>query len=135
MNEKQQLGGTRQSSPLEDEMSYPLTNDEYFLIKENLSTDKITNWESFLLSLGITSLISFIIFCITGSFENKIVVEGKEILEANIQLITIVIIYAAVAFGSILGFLISILNKKKSKKYIERLDQKISNHLKGANHE
>ena len=129
MLEKQQLGGTRKSSPLEDEISYPLTNDEYFLIKENLSTDKITNWESLLLSLGISSLISFIIFCITGTFENHLTIHGKEIIELNVQLLTIVIIYAAVAFGSILGFIISILSKHKSKHIIKRLDQKISNHL------
>lgn len=129
MNQRQQLGGTRHSSPLEDEMTYPLTSDEYFLIKENLSTDKITNWESFLLSLGIASLISGIIFCITGSFENKITENGIETLKLNLQLVIIVIVYAAVAFGAILGFIISYNNKKKAQSIIQRLDVKISTHL------
>ncbi|WGD35061.1 hypothetical protein [Olleya sp. YS] len=126
---KQQLGGTRHSSPLGDEVSYPLTNDEYFLIKENLNTDKISNFEAMLLSLGISSLISFIIFCMTGSFENKSVIEGKEVIEPNYQLIIIVIIYGAVTFGSVLGFIFLLLNKKKSKNIIARLDSKITNHL------
>ena len=101
MEQKQQLGGTRQSTPLEDEMSYPLTGSEFLLIKENLIIDKLTNWESFLLTTGLTSLISGIIFCITGKFENIIIEKGQRISQINISQIIIVIVYFAIAFGSI----------------------------------
>ena len=127
MEQKQQLGGTRQSTPLEDEMSYPLTGSEFLLIKENLIIDKLTNWESFLLTTGLTSLISGIIFCITGKFENIIIEKGQRISQINISQIIIVIVYFAIAFGSIIAFFA--LFKKKSKNAIERLDKKISTYL------
>jgi hypothetical protein len=130
MSEIQQLGGTRQCSPIEDEMSYPLTIDEYLLIKENLSIEKFSNWESFLLSTGITTLISVIIIWITGSFEHKVIEGGKEIVKINISQIIIVVIYCALALGSILGLIISLSAKRKSRKVIQRLDVKITNHLK-----
>ncbi len=40
MSKSQPLGGTRHSSPLADEMSYPLTHDEYLTIQENLAISK-----------------------------------------------------------------------------------------------
>lgn len=125
MEQKQQLGGTRHGIPLDDEMIYPLTSDEFQLINENLLVDKLTNWESFLLTTGITMLISGIILCLTGSFQ----INGQSGEELNIKQIIIVVIYFAISIGTFLGFIVLMLSKKKSKNAVARLKKKIANHL------
>lgn len=127
--QQQQLGGSRKGSPLSDEDCYPLTLDEYLNIKENLLLNKFTSLESVLLSIGISTLISGIIFYNTNSFtkskiDNKINVESVDISN-----IIIVIIYSSVCLGAFIGLLIFNLNKRKTKTSIERLDKKIMNHL------
>ncbi len=129
MSIPQLLGGARHSAPLDDEMSYPLTSDEYLLIKENLVFDKFTNWESFLITTGITSLISFIIIWATGSFEKVVTVDGKEVININMVQVVITVIYGALTLGSLLGFFIFKLTKKKSENTIQRLEIKITRHL------
>ncbi len=126
MAEHQKLGGTRQSSPLEDEMTYPLTHDEYLTLQENLLLNKFTNWESFLLTTLITTIISGFVIYFTGSVSSK-GVDGKEII--NISQIVTLIIYGAISFGSFIGLITSLLNKKKSKTHLERLDLRITQHL------
>ncbi len=126
MTEHQKLGGTRQSSPLEDEMTYPLTQDEYMTLRENLVLDKFSNWESFLLSTLITTLISGFVIYFTGSV---CIVDktGKEII--NISQIVTLIIYGAISFGSLIGLITSKIDKKKSETPLERLDARITQHL------
>ncbi len=133
MTTTQQLGGTRQSYALENEMTYPLTNDEYLVIKDNLSIDKFTNWESFLLTTGISSLISGIIIYISGTFEQHITVEGKDVIKINMLQVSLIVIYGALTIGALLGFFISRSAKKTSEKPIHRLDAKITSHLNKVN--
>jgi hypothetical protein len=129
MNNTQQLGGTRQSSPLENEMSYPLTNDEFLLIKDNLSTDKLSNWEALLLTTGITSLISGVVIWFNSSFEQHLFEGSKEITRLNFQSIIILIIYTVLALSSFIGYAISKNTKREIFKPIQRLNDKISKHL------
>uniref|UniRef100_UPI00404A3F7F hypothetical protein n=1 Tax=Flavobacterium sp. TaxID=239 RepID=UPI00404A3F7F len=129
--QQQQLGGGRQSSPLEDEMSYPLTQDEFLTIKENLIHDKFTNAESFLLSTFFTALISGIVIWYSGSFYKKNASGGE--VEINVELIVTLIIYGAITFGTLLCFIISLFTKKKNKSSIQRLEAKINNHLERQN--
>ena len=131
----QQLGGTRQSSPLDDEMSYPLTKDEYLTIKENLLVDKFTNWESFLITTAITSLISGIVLCVTGDFQVKKIIDNKEVIKINMLFLSILIIYGALTFGSIVGFIVTKISKKKAEKPMHRLDTKIMSHLNKVTNE
>ena len=135
MSSTQQLGGTRQSSPLEDENSYPLTKDEYLILEDNFTTDKFTNWESFLLTTGLTSIVSLTIIWITGSFEKHEIIGGIEKVEINITQVVIVMLYSAISLGSIIGFIIAKRSKKDSEKPIHRLNEKIMNHLNKTSHE
>lgn len=129
MSQTRHLGGTRQSSPLADENSYPLTKDEYLTIRDNLLLDKLTNLESLLISTFISGLISTIVIYFTGSL-TKIEINGNaQIEKINISQIIILIIYGAVTGGAIISYLVSWKMKKKSKSTIERLDNKIKNHL------
>jgi len=129
MNDSQPLGGTRHSSPLADEMTYPLTNDEFLTIQDNLSTDKLTNWESFLISTFFATLVSGIVIYITGSFTKSIIKDNVTSEILNLSQVIILIIYGALTFGSLIGYLVSRNFKKKSKTSIERLNLKIKNHL------
>lgn len=127
--EKQHLGGTRQSSPLDDEMTYPLTKDEYLTIKDNLSADKLSNLEALLISIFITTLISGIVIYFTGDFIKQEELNGKIKEIINISHIIILIIYGAVSLGTLTGFIISKNIKKSTKSTIERLEAKIKKHL------
>jgi hypothetical protein len=129
MMEHQKLGGTRQSSPLEDEMTYPLTNDEYLTLKENLALDKYSNWESFLLSTLITTVISGFVIYFTGSIY-KLESSTGQIIDTP-QVITL-IIYGAISFGCLLAFVISINTKKRSRSSIDRLNTRITKHLSNS---
>jgi hypothetical protein len=130
-----QLGGTRKSSPIDDEISYPLTNDEYLTLKENLSFDKFSNLESFLLSTFFSTLISTILFGFSCNFTKVIVLNGIESKEIDIPQVFLITMYAAISIGTLIGFFISKNNKKTSKKPFERLDEKINNHLNKSSHE
>ena len=129
----QQLGGARQSQPLDDEMSYPLTNDEFLTIKENLVIDKFTNAESFLLSTFFATLISGIVICFTGKLSNTINENGVQKTQINSELIVTLIVYGAITLGTLLCFIFSIATKKKNKSSIQRLEAKITNHLDRQN--
>ncbi|MDB5226030.1 MAG: hypothetical protein JWN78_223 [Bacteroidota bacterium] len=129
MENPQTLGGTRQSSPLDDEMTYPLTNDEFLTLKENLISDKLTNWESFLLSTFIACFISGIIIWVNGSFQNITIKDGKRIVTENYRQIIIVIVYGAISIGTLLALIFSRINKPGSSSYITRLSKKIEKHL------
>jgi hypothetical protein len=129
MSESQPLGGTRHSSPLADEMTYPLTNDEFLTIKENLTQDKLTNLESLLISTFFATLVSGIVIYFTGNFTKKIIEKGIELEIINFSQIIILIVYGALTLGSLIGFIISKKIKKKSRTSIERLNIKIEKHL------
>lgn len=129
MNSQHQLGGARQASPLDDEMSYPLTNDEFLIIKENLSFDKFSNWESFLLATGISMTISWAVTYFSGTFLVAKIEEGLTVTKANMPYIITLIIYGMVGLGAFLGLATSIKNKIKLKKPMQRLEEKITNHL------
>lgn len=129
----QLLGGTRHSSPLDDEMSYPLTKDEYLTIKDNLLTDKFTNIESFLLTTCITCLISGIVILVTSSFNITVVKDGLTRTIVNYSQVIILIIYGAITLGCFIGYIISRGIKKTSKSLMSRLDEKIMNHLNKQN--
>lgn len=124
------LGGGRQSKPLGDEMAYPLTMEEYQTLKENLITDTFTNWEAFLFTTFITTLISIFVICCTTSFEIHTIINNVDKWETNYNQIIIVIIYGGASFGSLIGFLIAKLTRKNSKKAIHRLVEKIDSYLK-----
>ena len=128
-NNLQPLGGTRQSSPLDDEMTYPLTKDEYLVIKDNLSIERLSNWESILISTGITTLISTIILACNGHFEKISIENNISKTQINWSEVITIMIYGAFSIGSIAGFIISIFNKKKAKNIMIRLDEKIMRHL------
>lgn len=128
-NEIKNLGGTRQSKSLENEMTYPLTNDEFHLIKENISLDKFNSIESILLSTAITTLISAIIFFFTNPIIQKTQVDNNEIIATNNFNIIVIIIYFSLGFGSLIGFFISIKNKKKNINSYNRLENKINKTL------
>ena len=128
----QLLGGTRQSSPLEDEMTYPLTSDEYSIIKDNLSVDKFSNWESFLLTTGFTFLISAIISCLSNSFEAETLTNEVKVVKINMLYVITLILYGSLSVGAFLSFFAFRATKKKTEKPIHRLEAKITNHLKKA---
>ena len=129
MTDPHTLGGARTISPLENEVSYPLTEDEYYTIKEHISTDKLTNWESVLLSTLITSIISGIVTFFSGAFEKHIIKNGIDTVEINWVQIISIIFYGTLSFGSLISFIISRQTKKSSKSSMVRLDQKITTHL------
>ena len=118
---KNHLGGARISTKVDDELTYPLTRDEYHIIQDNCNNDNFTNFESILLSLGVTSIISFVIFYFTDNFYNKI----ENIPVINWNKIIILMVYGGVGMGTLLGFAISRRLKKKSKSSYERLENKI----------
>ncbi|MGX7666525.1 hypothetical protein [Flavobacterium pedocola] len=127
--EHQKLGGTRQSSPLEDEMTYPLTADEFLLLRESLTLDKFTNSESFLLSTLITTLISGFVIYFTGSLYKEVITNNIKQDVINISQVITLIIYSAISVGCLIGYIFSYLMKKKSKSSLSRLDEKIKKHL------
>lgn len=129
MENNQELGGTRQSSPLDNEMSYPLTKDEYLLIEENLSADKLSNLESFLLSTFCTAAISLFFFWLTGSVSKTVTVGKIDTIEINTTQVVLLIIYGAISLGTLLGFIVSKVMKKRSKPAMGRLSEKILQHL------
>jgi hypothetical protein len=129
MGENQTLGGARQSLPLDDEMSYPLTHDEYLTLRENLTFSKFNNWESFLISTLITTLVTVVVFVCSSSFTFTIVENGKNIEKLEMPTIIILIIYSAISLSSLLCLLVSLYSKKKTKTSFERLDAKITKHL------
>ncbi len=133
MSEEQPLGGTRRLSPVEDEDCYPLTHSEYLTIKDNLVNDQLTNWESFLLSTFITSLISAIVFYCTGSFSETVIDNNVEKSQINYSQIIILIVYVGISIGTLIGFVIFRITKKKNNPTIDRLNKKISHHLNKRN--
>jgi hypothetical protein len=132
MSEHQKLGGTRQSSPLEDEMSYPLTYDEFMIVKDNLTNSKFGNLESFLLSTLITSIISIVVILFSGSIYTTETINDKVITKINLFQIITLIIYGAIIFGSLTFLLHSWITRKKNLSTIERLEAKIKKHLEKA---
>lgn len=127
------LGGTRQSAPLDNETSYPLTKDEYLIIKENLVNDKWTNWESIMLATGISTLISGIICWATGSL-HKLVAKGDiTVSEVDFSYVVTIAVYSALALGTLVSFSVIRNTKKSSKNILDRLDAKITNHLDKIN--
>lgn len=133
MNETQQLGGARQSSPLDNEMTYPLTMDEYLLISDNLSNDKFSNLESLLLATGISSLISGIVLWVSSPLQIPILEKGITVLKLNTSLLFILLIYGAISIGCLVGFFLFYFAKKTEKKPMGRLNEKILNHLGKSN--
>lgn len=129
MAEEQQLGGARKGVPLEDENCYPLTMDEHLTIKENLRFDKFTSLESVLLSTFITTLLSGIVFFFTFTFEKLVIIENVPTKIIDWSHVIIISIYSGVSLGSLLGVIFLLSTKKKTKKYIDRLDVKITKHL------
>ena len=129
MNGKKELGGSRKGSPLEDEDCYPLTLDEYLTIKENSTLNKFTNLESFLLTTFIASLISGVVIAFTSSFYETEMIEGVSKETIIFAHVIIIIVYGSIILGSLIAFIIIRLTKKKTKKSIERLDNKILKHL------
>ena len=111
--ENKQLGGTRKSSPLEDEMTYPLTKDEYLTLKDNLITDKFSNWEAFLFTTGVTLLISGVVIWFTGSIQEHSIKKEVDYVTVNFPQVIILIIYGALSVGSLIGFLIAKFNKER----------------------
>ena len=129
----QPLGGTRQSSPVEDEMTYPLTGEEFLLIKDNLLFEKFTNWESFLLTTGFTFLITTIVSVVSRSFYDQKVVDKIVTTQLNISQISVVAVYSVISIASFLSFFAFRSSKKTSKKSISRLENRISSHLNLSN--
>lgn len=129
MSEQHQLGGARQSTPLDDEMTYPLTQDEYLIIKDNLNIDKMSNLETLLLSTAVSSIVSWIVFLASGNFMEQETVNNQVQNSINIPQISILIIYATLGFGTLLAFFALGSKKNNSKSIIDRLDTKISTHL------
>jgi hypothetical protein len=129
MVENQTLGGTRQSSPLANERTYPLTQDEYLTLRDNLEFSKFNNWEAFLLSTLITTIISVVVICYTANCYDTTIIKGVKTQKINWSTITVLIIYSAICFASLLCLIISLSTKKKSKSSLERLDLKITTHL------
>lgn len=129
MGENQTLGGTRQSAPLADEMTYPLTHDEYLTLRENLEFSKFNNWEAFLLSTFITTVASVVVIIYTANV--YIITEVNNVKSEKVDWSTfiVLIIYSAVCISTLLCLIISLYSKKKSKSSLERLDVKINNHL------
>ncbi|WP_445717473.1 hypothetical protein [Flavobacterium sp.] len=133
MADPHQLGGARQSAPLEDEMTYPLTTDEFLTLKENLVIDKFTNSESFLLSTFFTTLISGIVICFTSNIYKTTNVNNIQKIELNIEIVITIIVYGAITLGSLLCFIFLYYNKNNNKNSIQRLEAKITNHLEKQN--
>ncbi len=129
MGDNQTLGGARESAPLANEMTYPLTNDEYLTLRDNLEFSKFSNWESFLLSTLIATLISVVVIFYTGEIYNVVKKDNAELQLINWSTIIVLVIYAAVFLASLLCLIFSLFSKKKSKTSLERLDNKILKHL------
>ena len=130
MVEEQKLGGTRKSSPLEDEQTYPLNSDEFLTIKDNQINNKFTSWQAFLVSTLVTTVVSGIVICETGAFYTESTVNGVIRQELNIGQVVILVIYGAVSFGALIGLIMTYTTKKKSRPSIDRLNSKIEGHLK-----
>ncbi len=91
--------------------------------------NKLTNWESLLISTFFGALISGIVIYFTGSFSEIVLENGKETERLNLSQVIILIAYGAITLGTLIGFLVSRVYKKNSKASIERLNSKIKNHL------
>lgn len=124
------LGGARQSMPLDDEISYPLTQEEFHVLEENIIKDNLTNLESFLFSTGITSAITAVVLFTTSPFTKEIINETNKQKEDSIiySNLIIFIIYISIGFGTLIGGLISKNARKKSKSGVDRLQKKILKH-------
>jgi hypothetical protein len=130
MPEQQGLGGSRKGAPLEDEDIYPLTLNEYLTLKENLSLTSLTSFETMLLSTCITTFISVVIFWIINPLSKTITtINDTDTEVVIISNIVIIMLYGAIAIGTLICFLVLLIRKKKTKKTIERLDLKILKHL------
>ena len=124
------LGGARQSMPLDDEISYPLTREEFHILEDNLTKDNLTNLESFLFSTGIASAITAIVLFSTNPFTKEIVnttTNEKEVC-INYSNLIIFIIYTAVGLAALGAGFISKKVRKESKSGVERLQKKILKH-------
>jgi NADH:ubiquinone oxidoreductase subunit K len=129
MGENQTLGGTRQSAPLANEMTYPLTNDEYLTLRDNLEFSKFNNWEAFLLTTLITTIISVVVIFYTADIYVVVVEKGVKLQKVNWSTVLVLAVYSAISLATLLCLIISLYTKKKSKSSLERLDIKIVNHL------
>ncbi|KIQ19974.1 hypothetical protein RT99_14775 [Flavobacterium sp. MEB061] len=132
MEGNQTLGGTRHSNPLANEMSYPLTHDEYLTLRDNLEFSKFNNWEAFLLSTLITTVISLIVICSTVNFYINVKEKGVSMQKIDMGNLIVIIVYSAITLASLVCLIVSLCSKKKSKSSLERLDVKITNHLENS---
>lgn len=117
MVENQTLGGARQGAPLADEMTYPLTHDEYLTLRENLEFSKFNNWEAFLLSTFITTIVSVVVIIYTANVYIITNVNNVKSETINWSTFTVLIIYSAICISTLLCLVISLYSKKKQNQF------------------
>jgi hypothetical protein len=114
-------GGTRKPIKLDDEIAYPLISDEYAVIKEKIQDVKLDNWQTFLLSTAVTSLIAIIISCFTYDFYKTVKTEKIPIISSFI----VVGIYSIITLSFGIGLLFSYKYKNALDSSFNRIDTKI----------
>ena len=123
------LGGARQSKPVDDELTCPLTKEEVLQIEENLNSDRLTNIESILISIGAAMIISAIIYYLSTPFVIKIDVGNGKVIDSVCKMPCIVLgIYSVIGLSTTIGFLFLWKSKKLSKGSVNRLMAKILKH-------
>jgi uncharacterized membrane protein len=123
------LGGGRKSIIVDDEIAYPIIANEYLIIKEQIQDKKLDNWQTLLISIGITFLVSAIISILSYDFmETKKNVE--EITEIpKLWSFLIVGIYFLFSLAAFIAFGLSFKYKKLINKSFDRIDKKITEKL------
>lgn len=122
-------GGTRKPIKLDDEIAYPLIYDEYTVIKEKIQDVNLDNWQTFLLSTAVTSLVATIISFFTYNFYMILNGEKNPVITSFI----VVGIYIILTLSSIIGLLLSFKYKKALDSSFKRIDNKILKTLNSDN--
>jgi hypothetical protein len=121
------VGGTRQALRLDNEKSYPLTQEEFLQLQENLVTDKLTNTESFLFGIAI----SFIVSAIASLFTTPLTCihirsDGVEVESVNAEALVMLIVYCVLGLGTLIAGFIRKMNGSKVRNNVSRLTAKIN---------
>lgn len=120
-------GGARESTVISPVKAYPLTADEYYVIKDEMPKGDWNNKQTLLLSLGVSFFYSSVIYALTTDFtitiNNSLTIKWLHVIFLTL--------FISFSLGSLVAFFFTnSLNKKdKNKKPYDRIEDRIKDHL------
>lgn len=120
-------GGARESTVIGPVKAYPLTSDEYYIIKDKIPKGDFNNKQSFMLSSGLSFFCSSILYGLTTDFTSVV----NQVTEIKWLHVIFLIIFISISLGSLLSFVLTYKNikKNKTKTPFEIVENRIKNIL------